>query len=137
MAAIDRLYGTRNNYILFYVWCANHIQPSYLLDNFYWGEPYSKQMEEAYANDSEKPIASLSSFEDHFLMRYCWLPFIEKYLKSRYGKFEYLFFERSPLWLTKLIEHIEAFKEKKRCKGSFNTYYYDYNCMIKDIKYIK
>ena len=73
MAAIDKIYGTQEDYDVFYAWLQEH-QPAFLR-SLYPKRGY-------YAED--RPIANFSVAEDKWLYEHCPLDFVQKRLAEQY-----------------------------------------------------
>jgi hypothetical protein len=75
MAAIDKIYGTTEQYDEFYNWTADNA-PQYV-KYFYERDGYS--------NDNDRPITNLPEVADKWLLDHCPLTWVVDRIKVQYG----------------------------------------------------
>ena len=75
MAAIDKIYGSTEQYDEFYEWCKKH-KPEAI--NYFY--PRS-----GYENDSDRPITNLPESIDMWLLENCDITYITEFIKDQYG----------------------------------------------------
>ena len=77
MAGIDKIYGTTEEYDIFYAWCEEELPEA---TNFFYPR-------DGYENDLDRPITNLPTHIDYILMFHCPLEFVQKGLKLQYSSY--------------------------------------------------
>ena len=75
MAAIDKIYGSTEQYDIFYEWA--EVNKPQILKYFYPRDGYEKP--------NDRPITNLSEKEDMWLLKHCPIEFVTKRIKEQYN----------------------------------------------------
>lgn len=74
MAAIDKIYGTNEQYDIFYTWCEKNCKKAIMY--FY--------KRDGYKDNSSRPITNLPEDIDMWLLDNCDIKFVTDYIKEQY-----------------------------------------------------
>lgn len=74
MAGIDKIYGSNEDYDVFYLWAATHNKE--LLKHFYPRDGYDPKY--------ERPITNFPQHLDEWLIKNCPVPFVRERLREQY-----------------------------------------------------
>lgn len=80
MAAIDKIYGTYDNWLEFHSWVANSKRPQYC--KYFYPTPMSAN---GYSKDHVGPLTNFPTHADKWLYKNCPIKWVKKRIREQYN----------------------------------------------------